>query len=163
MSGEESSEGSEGSEGEGRRGPAGGKVDSRTTGSRGPHRPHVTGGRPHQVRARFSDQEWTTIEAAAAESGVTPTGFVAAAALAQAAGRPGPAETLPARELARRADEMWTQLVRIGTNLNQIAYSLNAGGVEGHRVAAAERWAEQWAEAANDVRSLAREMRRSFR
>jgi hypothetical protein len=136
------------------------RPDSRVTGSRGPHRAHVRGGRPYQARARFSEEEWRAIERAAEESGRTPTAFMAEAAVAAALGQPSPAATLPARELARQVHVLWNQLVHIGTNLNQIAAAINAEGPTPQRLDAAGRWAAHWGGLAEDVGELAAQIRR---
>jgi uncharacterized protein (DUF1778 family) len=98
---------------------------------RGRDRTHQGSGRRNRVNARFSDAELGEVETAAAAVGMTPTGFLAEAALAAA--RDAPAASLdPMREtLARLEVELFDARVavgRIGTNLNQAVAALNATG-----------------------------------
>lgn len=57
---------------------------SPTTARVGRYRPHTPGGRQRQVRLRYTEQEYTTVQHAARAAGLTPTGYVADAALAAA-------------------------------------------------------------------------------
>lgn len=50
----------------------------------GRDRPHLFPGRPRAVNARFTDDEYAELAAAASRFGLTPTGFCAHAALAAA-------------------------------------------------------------------------------
>jgi len=98
---------------------------------RGRDRTHHRPGRPHRVNARFNDAELAEVEAAAAAVGMTPTGFLAEAALAAARGTP-PATLDPVREgLAQLQAELFDVRVavgRVGTNLNQAVAAFNATG-----------------------------------
>ena len=86
---------------------------------------------PARVNARFNDAELAEVEAAAAAVGMTPTGFLAEAALAAARGTP-PASLDPVREgLAQLQAELFDVRVavgRVGTNLNQAVAAFNATG-----------------------------------
>ncbi|MEN3308857.1 MAG: hypothetical protein V7603_5059 [Micromonosporaceae bacterium] len=104
---------------------------ARVRGAGGRDRTHHRPGRPHRVNARFNAGELAELAAAATAVGMTPTGFVAEAALAAARGVP-PASLDPTREnLAALQAELFDARVavgRIGTNLNQAVTSLNATG-----------------------------------
>ncbi len=65
--------------------------------------------------------------AAAAAVGLTPTGYVAAAAVAVAANA-APPMPVPLREALAEAGGLATQLRRVATNLNQAVAELNAAG-----------------------------------
>lgn len=84
--------------------------------------------RTRKTTTRLSDTEKAEIAAAAAQRNVTVARFLAAAGLAAARG----STTLHADErLDAAIDELAalrTALARIGNNINQIAYVLNAGG-----------------------------------
>ncbi|WP_026151248.1 MobC family plasmid mobilization relaxosome protein [Streptomyces prunicolor] len=84
--------------------------------------------RTRKTTTRLSDIEKAEIVAAATQRGVTVARFLAAAALATARG----STTLHTNEqLDTAIDELAalrTALSRIGNNINQIAYTYNAGG-----------------------------------
>lgn len=98
----------------------------------GRDRRHAPVLRRWRVNASFSDDEHATILAAAARMGLTPTGYVATAALA-AAGHNGGVVTGDDRfeALAGLQAEMFdarTALNKAGSNLNQAVAALNATG-----------------------------------
>ncbi|AEN10822.1 MULTISPECIES: hypothetical protein [unclassified Streptomyces] len=84
--------------------------------------------RARKTTTRLSDDEKAEITAAAMQRGVTVARFLAAAALAAARG----STTLHTNEqLDAAIDELAalrTALARLGNNINQIAYTYNAGG-----------------------------------
>ncbi|MCW2605650.1 MAG: hypothetical protein JWO60_343 [Frankiales bacterium] len=86
-----------------------------------------TGGRPHAVLVRLSDQEYEVLGTAAAARGLTVTSFVATQALAVAGGVVHP---LPSSV----GDVVWelvlarTQLTRYGVLLNQAVVRLHVTG-----------------------------------
>ncbi|WP_399890606.1 plasmid mobilization protein [Streptomyces sp. BBFR51] len=84
--------------------------------------------RTRKTTTRLSDTEKAEIVAAAAQRGITVARFLAAVGLAAARG----STTLHTNErLDAAIDELAalrTALARIGNNINQIAYVLNAGG-----------------------------------
>ncbi len=84
------------------------------------HREHRFPGRRRPVQVRFAEEEYAAVVLAAGRAGLTPTGYVAATALAGAAG-PAPSETREA--LAERM-----QVRRFGGNVNQAVAALNATG-----------------------------------
>lgn len=94
------------------------------------------GVRSRKVLAAFSDAEFMAVEAAARQSGLTVTGFVASRALAHARGEVSP---LPSSvvEAMRDLMEARTLLRRYGTLLNQSVAKLNATGVADAGLAAA--------------------------
>jgi hypothetical protein len=76
-------------------------VDEQSTSTtKARHRPHQATARPHTISIRLSDEERDCVRAAAAETGLTATGYVATAALA-AATRQGPASVEDLRDLQR--------------------------------------------------------------
>ncbi|WP_051799951.1 plasmid mobilization protein [Catenuloplanes japonicus] len=98
---------------------------------RGRDRRHQRPGREHRLTPRFSADELAAIELAAAQAGMTTTGFCAEAAVA-AARRVEAAALDPLREiLADFQTELFAVRVavgRIGTNLNQAVAAFNATG-----------------------------------
>lgn len=84
--------------------------------------------RTRKTTTRLSDTEKAEIVTAASQRGITVARFIAAAALATARG----STTLHTNEqLDTAIDELAalrTALSRIGNNINQIAYTYNAGG-----------------------------------
>lgn len=102
---------------------------------RGGDRRHRYPGRTRQVFVRLSSDEYEDLAEAAARVELTPTGYVAETALAAARGQgtPGLADgTATTRaELAQLQRELFaarTELVRVGTNLNQAVADLHATG-----------------------------------
>ena len=100
-----------------------------TTSRRAPGRDrnHLRPGRPRQMHLRYTHEEYATIAGAARNAGLTPTGYVAEAALA-AATRANPPNTAPWRTALLELIEARTQVRRIGTNINQAAAAINATG-----------------------------------
>jgi hypothetical protein len=101
----------------------------------GGDRRHRFPGRTKQVFVRLSNDEYDDIAAAAARVDLTPTGYVAEAALA-AAGATTPVDGqdgsgITRSELAQVQRELFaarTALARVGANLNQAVAALNAAG-----------------------------------
>jgi len=93
----------------------------------GRYRPHAPTGRSRQVRLRYTDDEYATIARAAQSAGLTPTGYVAEAALA-AANSQEPPRDAPWRTALIELMAARTQVRRIGVNINQAARALNANG-----------------------------------
>lgn len=93
----------------------------------GRYRPHAQSGRPRQVRLRYTDQEYATVERAAHVAGLTSTGYVAEAALAAAAGGE-PTTSAPWRDALTELMQARAQVRRIGLNINQAARALNVAG-----------------------------------
>jgi hypothetical protein len=90
-------------------------------------RAYVPSRRRRRCDTRFTEEEFAVIETAAARAGLTPTGYVAEAALAVARGT-APPSTSPLRELVVELAQLRTQVRRVGTNLNQAVAALNATG-----------------------------------
>lgn len=93
----------------------------------GRYRPHSQPGRPRQVRLRYTDEEYEAVERAAQTAGLTPTGYVAEAALA-AANSLEPPRSAPWRSALLELMDTRNQIRRIGVNINQAARALNATG-----------------------------------
>jgi uncharacterized protein (DUF1778 family) len=93
------------------------------------HRKHLRPGRPHLLRVSYSDDELDALRAAAERSGLTLTGYVAAAALAAAQGTAvaAPAPAPAAREVLGELILARAQVRRFGSLLNQVAARLNSG------------------------------------
>ncbi len=83
--------------------------------------------RPHALLARLSDEEFELVAVAAANVGLTATGYVADTAVQVARGtvRPLPATTA---QIVRELVDARTQLRRYGVLLNQAVAKLNATG-----------------------------------
>ncbi|MFB7635638.1 plasmid mobilization relaxosome protein MobC [Streptomyces sp. NPDC056149] len=97
---------------------------------------------------RASTAEATDIQNAADCRGVSKARYIAQAVHAELHGRPG----LDRDEALDRLEAARIQLVRAGTNLNQIAKVLNSGGDALHIARAADAVAD----AATEVRTAAR-------
>jgi uncharacterized protein (DUF1778 family) len=103
-------------------------------GARGPGRRRARGEGHRTVRVdlRLNQQEAAALREAAGRTGLTRAGYCAAAALA-AAGGTAPPRALPVedertRELLGALVATRFELVRVGTNLNQLARSANIDG-----------------------------------
>jgi hypothetical protein len=104
--------------------------------TRGVDRRHLSPGRTKQVFVRLSTVEYQHIAAAAVRVDLTPTGYVAEAALAAAhattpPGAPLDATGITRTDLARLQRELFatrTAVARIGANLNQAVAALHTLG-----------------------------------
>src|SRR5258707_6382707 len=104
--------------------------------ARGSDRRHQFPGRQQRINLRFDENEHRDVAAAAARSGLTPTGFCANAALAAARGTAAPGSLVSGAgitryELAELQRELFaarTAVIRTGTNLNQATAALSATG-----------------------------------
>lgn len=76
---------------------------------------------------KWADDEWAAVAMAAGRVGITPTTFVAAAALAAADGVEGP-RVDHSREAVAQLVAARTQLVKVGTNLNQAVHRFHLDG-----------------------------------
>lgn len=84
--------------------------------------------RPHRICPRFSDAEWTAVQQAAHAADLAPGGYAAAATLAAATSTNPTAAVADYRRGVQELMESNRQLAAVGTNLNQVAHFLNAGG-----------------------------------
>ena len=84
-------------------------------------------GRHRQAHARFTDDEWRDVLAAARRAGRTPGGWTAAASVAVARHEPPPRLAV-AEAALRELAATRKQLVRVGTLLNQSVKATNASG-----------------------------------
>ena len=139
-----------------------------TTSRRAPGRDrnHHRPGRPRQIKVRYTHDEYATIADAARDAGLTPTGYVAEAALATAQGNQTPS-TAPWRTALLELIEARTQVRRIGTNINQAAAAINATGEPPpwlhHALAITNRAVTRLDDAATAVTDVARHDRTSRR
>lgn len=102
--------------------------DARTSGrSAGARRPAGAVPRRRRTTVRWTDDEWAAIERAAAAVGLKPAAYVAAATEAAVEGTEGPRPD-PAREAVGELLATRTQLVRVGTNLNQAVHRFHSTG-----------------------------------
>lgn len=82
--------------------------------------------RKHLIASRFNDAEKQSVIDAAAACAMTPSGFLAHAALSAARDLTRTeAEVAGQREMKRKLFALGTALSRIGNNLNQVAAALN--------------------------------------
>ncbi|MEU5898723.1 plasmid mobilization relaxosome protein MobC [Streptomyces venezuelae] len=82
--------------------------------------------RKHRITSRFNDAENQSVLDAAAACAMTPSGFLAHAALSAADDLTRTeAEVAGHREMTRRLFALGPALSRIGNNLNQVAAALN--------------------------------------
>lgn len=91
------------------------------------HREHRFPGRKRPVQVRFDEVEFAAVELAAGRAGLTPTGFVAAVAIAAATGSVPPASS-QIREALLELMAARAVVRRVGGNLNQAVAALNASG-----------------------------------
>ena len=85
-----------------------------------------TSGRARAVSARFTDEEYDLLAAAAAAAGLTPTGYMAEAALAAAGDTRAPAQS-PASEALAELVQARGQLRRYGSEVHEAMTSLDPG------------------------------------
>jgi Bacterial mobilisation protein (MobC) len=83
--------------------------------------------RAHRMNLRLGDDEMAAVQAGATLAGLTPASYAARTVVAVAMGTLTPIP-LTTREELRELLDARLALSRIGTNLNQIAKSLNSGG-----------------------------------
>lgn len=83
--------------------------------------------RDRRIGVRLSDDELAEVMTAAGRVGLTPTGYVAEAALAAARGTVPPAPSA-ARDAVAELARSQAALGRIGNNLNQVARAYNETG-----------------------------------
>lgn len=91
------------------------------------HREHRFPGRKRPVQVRFDEVEFAAVELAAGRAGLTPTGYVAAVAIAAATGGAPPAGS-QTREALQELMAARAVVRRVGGNLNQAVAVLNASG-----------------------------------
>jgi hypothetical protein len=94
---------------------------------RGRDRRHQFPGRSRSILLRCSDDEYQALKAAAARSGLTPSGFAAEAAIAAATGSEPPrADSW--REALTEVMAARAQVRRYGNNINQAVRVLHVSG-----------------------------------
>jgi len=91
------------------------------------HREHRFPGRRRPVQVRFGEEEYAAVVVAAGRAGLTPTGYVAATAVAAATAAVGPAAS-ETREALAELMAARAQVRRFGGNVNQAVAALNATG-----------------------------------
>jgi hypothetical protein len=103
---------------------------------RGGDRRHQFPGRRHRINLRLDDTEHQEITTAAARCDLTPAGYCAEAALANARGTTPPGQPLAEigvgraelAQLQRSLFDTRSELVRVGNNLNQAVAALYSSG-----------------------------------
>lgn len=126
------------------------------------YRPHVRSGRQRQIRLRYSQQEYGAVTQAAHAAGLTPTGYVAEAALAAAMGAEPPTHE-PWREAVTELMNARTQVRRIGLNVNQAARVLNTTGEQPVRLEQALAMTERAVTRLDDAATVVAELARRHR
>ena len=86
--------------------------------------------RPRAVKVLYGEDELATVSRAAARTGLRPSGYVAAAALASAQAAAPPTSHSESRELLTELMRARAAVRQYGTNLNQIAAAMNSGVTE---------------------------------
>ena len=94
----------------------------------GRHRLHRFPARRHAVKVLYGDDEFTVVRRAAAQAGLRPASYVAAAALASATGGPAPHGARQDREALAELLHVRLELHQYGLSLSQVAALLNSGG-----------------------------------
>ena len=97
----------------------------------GRRRRREPGGRPHQVLVRFTEEEFAAVSLQAAAARVGVSHYVALRALESPGG--GAVDLPTMRSWTEELFGLRTQVVRVGTNLNQVALLLNGGGGVGRQ------------------------------
>ncbi len=93
----------------------------------GRHRLHRFPARRHAVKVLYGDDELAEIRHAAAQAGLRPSSYVAAAALASATGEPAPHGGRQEREALAELLQMRLVVHQYGVNLNRVAAVLSSG------------------------------------
>jgi len=91
------------------------------------HRRHRFPARTRVVKARYDEQEYAALAAAAAQARLTPSGFLAGAGLSAAGRGPGPSRSGD-RELLAELLSLRTALRRYAVNVNQAIAALHSTG-----------------------------------
>jgi len=92
--------------------------------------------RRRAVTVRLSDEERFDVVNAASRVGLTPGAYMAEAAVAAARGTAGP-KADGRRQVAIELNHLWTQVARLGGNLNQAVKIANATGqIDGRLIGA---------------------------
>ncbi len=98
-----------------------------TAGSPARYRVRRAPARPRAVKVLYGEDELATVIRAAAQAGLRPSSYVAAAALASAQGAEPPTSHSETRELLTELMHARAAVRQYGTNLNQIAAASNSG------------------------------------
>ena len=91
------------------------------------HRQHRFPARDRVVKARYDEQEYATLAAAAARAGLTPSGYLASAGLSAAGQGPTPSQSVD-RELLVELLRLRTTIRRYAVNVNQAVAALHSTG-----------------------------------
>jgi len=91
------------------------------------HRRHRFPARTRVVKARYDEQEYAALAAAAARARLTPSGFLAGAGLAAAGQRPAPSQSVD-RELLAELLSLRAGIRRYAVNLNQAVALMHSTG-----------------------------------
>ena len=91
------------------------------------HRRHHFPARTRVVKARYDDEEYAALTAAAARAGLTAAGFLAKAGLSVAGHGPPPSQTAD-RELLAELLRLRTVIRRYAVNVNQAVAALHSTG-----------------------------------
>ncbi len=94
----------------------------------GRHRLHRFPARRHAVKVLYGDDELAVVRGAAAQAGLRPASYVAAAALASATGARAPHGARQDREALAELLHVRLAVHQYGVNLSQVAAVLNSGG-----------------------------------
>lgn len=91
------------------------------------HRRHRYPARTRVVKARYDEQEYAALAAAAAQARLTPSGFLAGAGLAAAGQGPGPSRSSD-REVLAELLSLRSAIRRYAVNVNQAVAALHSTG-----------------------------------
>ena len=94
----------------------------------GRYRVHREPARDRAVKVLYAEDELGLVQQAAAQAGLRPSSFVAAAALATAVGQQAPTGGANDREMLSELLATRLAVRQYGTNINQIAAALNSQG-----------------------------------
>ena len=94
----------------------------------GRHRLHRFPARRHAVKVLYGDDELAVVRRAAAQAGLRPSSYVAAAALASATGARAPHGGRQDREALAELLHVRLAVHQYGVNLSRVAAALGSGG-----------------------------------
>jgi len=97
------------------------------TGAAVRHRQHQFPARTRVVKARYDEQEFAALAAAAARARLTPSGFLAGAGFAAAGHGPAPSQSMD-RELLAELLSLRTAIRRYAVNVNQALALMHSTG-----------------------------------
>jgi len=127
-------------------------------------RRHLFPGRNRRVHVRFTDDEYDELATAADQTGLTPTGFCAQAALDAARGRhTDRAEQAGLQALARLQAELFRIRVAVNQMPAELGRGVDASNADGHTLAALDIATAHAADSLADLDDVISRIHQRFR